>query len=198
MRSLGKKADGLRLDRMMASPRWSGSGFRNLHPVAHGLRDPNAPRPTLSDFLCGGERRVPLGPLPSVDPAEAWSPQARLRPARHLARPLDGADRDRRRARADRSGLGPARVADRGSPARSASSRCPSRCARLPPLDGCSSRTTTTTTSTTRPSASSRSCDVPFVTSLGVGAHLEALGVPPERITELDWWESLHAAATPT
>ena len=31
---------------------------------------------------------------------------------------------------------------------------------------------------------------MPFVTSLGVGAHLEAWGVPPERITELDWWES--------
>jgi len=34
--------------------------------------------------------------------------------------------------------------------------------------------------------------DVPFVTSLGVGAHLEAFGVRAERITELDWWES-HA-----
>ena len=32
--------------------------------------------------------------------------------------------------------------------------------------------------------------DVPFVTSLGVGAHLEAWGVRPERIIELDWWES--------
>ncbi len=32
--------------------------------------------------------------------------------------------------------------------------------------------------------------DVPFYTSLGVGAHLEAWGVPPERIHELDWWES--------
>jgi L-ascorbate metabolism protein UlaG (beta-lactamase superfamily) len=31
---------------------------------------------------------------------------------------------------------------------------------------------------------------VPFVTSLGVGAHLEAWGVAPGRITELDWWES--------
>jgi L-ascorbate metabolism protein UlaG (beta-lactamase superfamily) len=30
----------------------------------------------------------------------------------------------------------------------------------------------------------------PFVTSLGVGAHLEAFGVDPARITELDWWES--------
>lgn len=27
------------------------------------------------------------------------------------------------------------------------------------------------------------------VTSLGVGAHLQAWGVPAERITELDWWE---------
>jgi L-ascorbate metabolism protein UlaG (beta-lactamase superfamily) len=31
---------------------------------------------------------------------------------------------------------------------------------------------------------------VPFVTSLGVGAHLEYWGIQPERITELDWWES--------
>jgi L-ascorbate metabolism protein UlaG (beta-lactamase superfamily) len=29
-----------------------------------------------------------------------------------------------------------------------------------------------------------------FVTSLGVGSHLEAWGVPSEKITELDWWES--------
>jgi len=28
------------------------------------------------------------------------------------------------------------------------------------------------------------------VTSLGVGAHLEAWGVRPERIVELDWWET--------
>ena len=32
--------------------------------------------------------------------------------------------------------------------------------------------------------------DMPFVTSLGVGAHLEGWGVPPERIVELDWWQS--------
>lgn len=32
--------------------------------------------------------------------------------------------------------------------------------------------------------------NVPFVTSLGVGAHLEAWGVRPELIVELDWWES--------
>jgi L-ascorbate metabolism protein UlaG (beta-lactamase superfamily) len=34
--------------------------------------------------------------------------------------------------------------------------------------------------------------DVPFVTSLGVGAHLEAWGVPPARIKEVDWWERVE------
>jgi len=32
--------------------------------------------------------------------------------------------------------------------------------------------------------------NVPFVTSLGVGAHLEYWGVQAQRITELDWWQS--------
>ncbi|WP_394846446.1 MBL fold metallo-hydrolase [Pendulispora brunnea] len=41
-----------------------------------------------------------------------------------------------------------------------------------------------------------------FVVPLGVGAHLEHWGIPRERITELDWWEStriggLDVVATP-
>jgi L-ascorbate metabolism protein UlaG (beta-lactamase superfamily) len=32
--------------------------------------------------------------------------------------------------------------------------------------------------------------DVPFITSLGVGAHLESWGIAEQRITELDWWET--------
>ena len=44
--------------------------------------------------------------------------------------------------------------------------------------------------------------ETPWVTSLGVGAHLEAWGVPAARITELDWWQDarlggLHVTATP-
>lgn len=31
--------------------------------------------------------------------------------------------------------------------------------------------------------------EVPFIVPLGVGAHLESWGVPPTRITELDWWQ---------
>jgi L-ascorbate metabolism protein UlaG (beta-lactamase superfamily) len=34
-----------------------------------------------------------------------------------------------------------------------------------------------------------RRSTVPFLASLGVGAHLEAWGVAPDRIRELDWWD---------
>ena len=33
--------------------------------------------------------------------------------------------------------------------------------------------------------------DARFVVPLGIGAHLEAWGVAPSRITELDWWSSI-------
>ncbi len=73
MKSLGKRAGGWRLERMQSSPRWAGEGFRNIHPVLPGLRDSSVKPPSLSEFLCGGERRVPDRPLPSTDPRQAWS-----------------------------------------------------------------------------------------------------------------------------
>ena len=78
MKTFGKRAQGLRLERMQASPRWVAGadggpgGFRNLHPVLPGLRDSSAPRPTLGDFLCRGDRRLPSGPLPTHDPLADW------------------------------------------------------------------------------------------------------------------------------
>ncbi len=33
MKSLGKKSEGLRLERIKASPLWSGEAFRNIHPI---------------------------------------------------------------------------------------------------------------------------------------------------------------------
>ncbi len=200
MKSLGKKADGLRLERMMASPRWSGSGFRNLHPVSPGLRDPNAPRPTLSDFLCGGERRVPLGPLPSVDPTEAWSskPGSGLR-ATWLGHSTVLIEIDGVRVLTDPV-WGP-----RASPSRLAGPKrfqpVPIALRALPPVDVVlvsHDHYDHLDYPTIRELAR---LPVPFVTSLGVGAHLEAFGVPPERITELDWWESCtlpHAEVTIT
>ena len=72
MKSLGSKASGARLERMRASPRWTGEGFHNVHPIPPGLRDPNAPMPSFGDFLCGRERGNPARPLPSMNPLETW------------------------------------------------------------------------------------------------------------------------------
>ena len=65
MKSLGRKAEGARLERIKASPLWAGEHCRNVHPILPGLRDPNAAMPTIGDFLFGGERRSPRAPLPS-------------------------------------------------------------------------------------------------------------------------------------
>lgn len=58
MTTFGSRADGLRLERMRASPRWAGDGFRNRHPIAPGLRDSALVMPSTVDFLCAGQRRV--------------------------------------------------------------------------------------------------------------------------------------------
>ena len=72
MKSLGSRPKGARLERMKGSPRWAGEGFRNLHPVMPGLRDPAAAMPTVKEFLCDEGRRVPSAPLPAMNPLEAW------------------------------------------------------------------------------------------------------------------------------
>jgi L-ascorbate metabolism protein UlaG (beta-lactamase superfamily) len=191
MKSLGRKPSGLRLERMRASPLWTGEGFRNIHPELPGLRDPNASPPSLSEFLCGGERRVPSAPLPSVNPREAWSrkPDSGLRATwlghstvlieidgvRLLTDPVWG-------ARASPSSLiGPKRFQP-----------VPVALRELPPVDAVivsHDHYDHLDYPTIRALVKS---DVPFVTSLGVGAHLEAWGIAPQRIVELDWWES-HA-----
>ena len=73
MKAFGARPQGLRLERIKASPLWAGEAFRNVHPVLPELRSATARPPTVSEFLCGGDRRVPRAPLPSVDPTSAWA-----------------------------------------------------------------------------------------------------------------------------
>lgn len=189
MKSLGGKPHGARLERVKASALWAGERFRNVHPILSGLRDPNASMPTLSDFLCGGERRVPSGPLPSMNPLEAWArpPRSGLR-ATWLGHSTLLIEIDGLRVLTDPVwGL-------RASPSQLAG---PKRFQPVPvPLRAMPSVDLVTVSHdhydhldypTIRELAKH---DVPFVTSLGVGAHLEAWGVRPARIVELDWWES--------
>ncbi len=189
MKSFGKKPDGLRLERMKASLLWAGEAFRNIHPVLPGLRDPGTARPTLSEFLCGGNRRVPRGPLPSLNPSEAWSkaPGTGLR-ATWLGHSTVLIEIDGVRVLTDPV-WGP-----RASPSRLAGPKrfqpVPVALRALPPIDlvlVSHDHYDHLDYPTIRELARH---DVPFVTSLGVGAHLEAWGVPAQRITELDWWES--------
>jgi len=189
MKSLGKKSGGARLDRMKASPLWAGEGFRNAHPIIPGLRDPDASMPTISEFICGGERRVPQGPLPSLDPREAWAkpPASGLR-ATWLGHSTVMIEIDGLRVLTDPV-WGP-----RASPSRLIGPKrfqpVPISLRAMPPIDlviVSHDHYDHLDYPTIRELAKR---DVPFVTSLGVGAHLEAWGVQPERIVELDWWET--------
>jgi L-ascorbate metabolism protein UlaG (beta-lactamase superfamily) len=196
MKTFGERARGERLERMRASALWAGDGFRNQHPVLPGLRDASVPRPTLKEFLSGGGRRAPDGPLPTLDPREAWRrpAQSGLRATwlghstvlieigghRVLTDPVWGT-----RASPFRL-LGPKRF----QPA-------PLRLRHMPEVDVVvisHDHYDHLDYPTIR--ALARHSRVPFVTSLGVGAHLQAWGVAAERITELDWWESHRVPGT--
>ena len=199
MKSLGARASGLRLERMQAIPLWvpddARPGFRNLAPIRPGLRDPAAKMPSLSDFVCGGTRRVPTAPLPSVDPRESWlrPPGSGLR-ATWLGHSTVLIEIDGVRLLTDPVwGL-------RASPSQLAGPRrfqpVPVALDALPPIDAVivsHDHYDHLCYPTMRALAKT---GVPFITSLGVGAHLQAWGIAPERITELDWWESAHVAGT--
>ena len=189
MKAFGKKPDGSRLERMKASPLWAGDAFRNVHPILPRLRDPDAQSPTISDFVCGGERRVPQAALPSMNPMSAWlkRPSSGLR-ATWLGHSTVLIEIDDLRVLVDPV-WGP-----RASPSRLIGPKrfqpVPIRLRAMPPLDVViisHDHYDHLDYPTIRDLARR---DVSFVTSLGVGAHLESWGVPAERINELDWWQS--------
>ena len=189
MKSLGSRPDGLRRERVQSSPLWHGGAFRNVHPMLPRLLRTDVAMPTIREFLFAGDRRVPKGPLPSMDPTAGWTkkPRSGLRTTwlghstvlieidglRVLTDPVWGA---------------------RASPSQWAGPKrfqpVPISIRALPPLDAVviSHDHYDHLDYTTIRALAKR--DVPFVTSLGVGAHLEAWGVPAHRIIELDWWES--------
>ena len=177
----------IRQERIVASPRWDGERFRNTSATLRG--DPAVPMPKISEFLCGGERRVPLAPLPALNPLEAWArpPQSGLR-ATWLGHSTVLLEIDGWRVLTDPV-WGP-----RASPSRFIGPKrfqpVPVAVRDLPGLDAVvvsHDHYDHLDYSTMR---KMRRLAVPIVTSLGVGTHLEAFGIAPERIVELDWWQS--------
>jgi L-ascorbate metabolism protein UlaG (beta-lactamase superfamily) len=181
------RKDGLRLERIKASPRFNGRVFVNTQAISQGFKE-GVERPTVRDFLCGGERRVPSVPLPLVNPTARWAERVEsglrvtwlghstllieIDGVRILTDPVWG-------ARASPLPFaGPKRFHPPPAPLDA-----------LPPLDAViisHDHYDHLDLGTIRVLART---SVPFITSLGVGARLEKWGVPAQRITELDWWE---------
>jgi L-ascorbate metabolism protein UlaG (beta-lactamase superfamily) len=153
------------------------------------------PMPSLTDFICGGVRRVPTAPLPSVNPLQTWMhpAQSGLR-ATWLGHSTVLLEMDGLRVLTDPV-WGP-----RASPSRLIGPKrfqpVPVRLRAMPPLDLVvisHDHYDHLDYPTVRELAKG---NVPIVTSLGVGAHLEDWGVPPQRIFELDWWETYRLPNT--
>jgi L-ascorbate metabolism protein UlaG (beta-lactamase superfamily) len=184
--SFGSRAQGARLERMRGSPQFSGGGFRNPGGVAPRLSRGGS---LVGEFLFGGQARTPPAPLPSEDPRDAWQrrPDGGLR-ATWLGHSTVLIEIDGRHVLTDPV------WSERASPYRFAGPRrfqpVPVTIDALPPLDAVivSHDHYDHLDFATVTALAARG--VPFYTSLGVGAHLEAWGVPPERIVELDWWET--------
>ncbi|MCA9691631.1 MAG: MBL fold metallo-hydrolase [Nannocystaceae bacterium] len=183
--------EGARLERVLASPQYRDGSFRNASGASPTLKKSSA-LPLAREYLRAG-RRTPLAPLPTFDPLPAWR------------RPLESGLRvtwlghstllieiDGGRVLTDPV------WGERASPTTLAGPRrfqpVPVPIAALPPLDAvvishdhydhlCYESVLELARQQPR---------APFVTSLGVGARLQAWGIPAARIVELDWWESVE------
>jgi L-ascorbate metabolism protein UlaG (beta-lactamase superfamily) len=193
MQSLGSKAHGARLERIKGSPRWKDGTFHNTLPVGPGLKKGSAVA-TMKEYMCGGQRRVPTGVLPMVSPLEHWQRRAEsgLR-ATWLGHSTVLLEIDGTRVLTDPV------FGERVSPFAFTGPKrfhpVPATIAQLPPLDAVVISHDHYDHLDYPSIRELIALGVPFVTSLGVGAHLEAWGVPTERVTELDWWESIELGA---
>ncbi len=197
--ALGRVARGARLEALQDSPNWNGRRFQNPIATPRTLKQPTN---LAREFAFGGAEREPREPLPIITPergslAAGGGEALRITWLGHssVLLEIDGhlvlTDPVFGPRAAPVSWMGPRRFHPPPVPPE-----------RLPPLDAVLishdhyDHLDTPTIRALIPR-------VPrWVTSLGVGAHLEAWGVPPERIVELDWWQEtrvgdLRLVATP-
>lgn len=183
---------GARLERVKASPRFADGTFHNTSGAGPGLKRGTA-LSTVGEYLLGGQRRTPVAPLPSEDPTGGWTRpvESGLR-ATWLGHSTVLVEIDGRRILTDPV------WSDRASPVRFAGPKrfqpVPVPITGLPPLDAVIVSHDHYDHLDQASIVALIPTGVPFITSLGVGAHLESWGVPADRITELDWWEGVEVA----
>lgn len=188
--ALGGKVDGARLERIQSSPHFDGRRFTNTIETPMAM-----PSVGLAwEYFSGGTERVPTQPFPIVRPDTAALAPGRGEALRctwlgHSTTLLeiDGAlvltDPVFGPRAAPVSWMGPKRF----HPA-------PIEPEQLPDLDviivSHDHYDHLDYPTITRLAAR----DTRWITSLGVGAHLESWGVRPDLITELDWWDETEVA----
>lgn len=193
------RAKGPRSERILASPQFHDGVFRNPSGKGPGLKKGSAGT-MVREMLCGEPRRYPAAPLPAEDPRAAWGrePQSGLR-ATWLGHSTLLIELDGVRLLTDPV------WGERASPSRLVGPKrfqpVPVALADLPDLDAVVLSHDHYDHLCEESVVELARRGVPFVTTLGVGEHLEGYGVPAELITELDWWESarvkdveIHAA----
>jgi len=186
-----RRSAGQRHERTLASRQFADGVFRNTQVTPVGVQ--GGFLPMFGELLFGGQERRPPAPLPLERPHALWAqrPDTGFR-ATWLGHSTVLLELDGRRVLTDP--VFGKRVSPVGIIGPKRFHPVPAELAELPPLDLvllshdhfdhlCKSTMT----------ALARS-NVPIVTALGVGAHLERYGFGPERITELDWHESVELA----
>ncbi len=178
---------GRRLERMKASRQFRNGKFHNSGPMRRPMEGSSAS--LMRELLFGGRKRVPKKPLPVESPTEVWStnPSTGLR-VTWLGHSSVFIECDGTRILTDPIfGQNASPVSFVG---RKRFHPVPATLDEMMPIDAIllsHDHYDHLCRPTIRKIAKR---GIPFVTSLGVGAHLEKFGVSPSNITELDWWES--------
>jgi L-ascorbate metabolism protein UlaG (beta-lactamase superfamily) len=191
-RVLGARVAGLRRERVQSSKRFRDGKFHNTAPLTSVMVEGQTLAQRfgiISEFVRGRPGRFPDVTFPVERPFEAWSKPAEtgLR-ATWLGHSTVLLEIDGLRILTDPV------FGERVSPVSWAGPRRfhrpPSSVAELPHLDAVIVSHDHFDHLDYPSILELARRETPFFTSLGVGAHLEAWGVAPSRIVELDWWES--------
>lgn len=183
--SFGGTATGERLARMTQSPRWKDGRFLNLEPTEMMKEGTGA---AALEWFTNREHRSPTCQLPLVRDASALAtpPASELR-LTWLGHSTTLLEVDGVRVLTD------PQFSERASPSTIAGPRRfhppPLALEALPPIDAVVVSHDHYDHLDMNSVKALAKKGVHFHVGLGVGAHLEAWGVPAEQVHELDWWE---------